>query len=79
MSQLLPLLPSGPGGVHSLSLRGDQQEIPSNVNTPVRAITAVHYGENGLFNQVPTRQGTGKLCLMTAYPVSLPIDSVLAF
>ena len=28
MNQLLPLLPSGPGGVHNLSLRGDRQELP---------------------------------------------------
>jgi len=28
MSLLLPLLPSGPGGVYSVSLRGDRQEIP---------------------------------------------------
>lgn len=43
MSQLLPLLPSGPGGVHSLSLRGDQQEIPLSVKHYVSAITAAHY------------------------------------
>src|SRR5690606_29398388 len=28
MPQLLPLLPSGPDGVHNLTLRGDRQEIP---------------------------------------------------
>ena len=30
MNQPLPLLPSGPDGVHNLSLRGDRQEIPLN-------------------------------------------------
>jgi hypothetical protein len=49
MTQLLPLLPSGPGGVHNLSLRGDRQELPSNMITDV--ITAAHYLEIHPANQ----------------------------
>ena len=33
MNQLLPLLPSGPGGVYNVSLRGDRQEIPLKYNS----------------------------------------------
>ena len=33
MNQLLPLLPSGPGGVHNLALRGDRQESPGPIIT----------------------------------------------
>ena len=38
MSQLLPLLPSGPGGVYNLSLRGDRQEIPTGSLTCSRLL-----------------------------------------
>jgi hypothetical protein len=51
MNQLLPLLPSGPGGVHNLSLRGDRQEIPSSIVAQPMANAAAHYLENTRHNQ----------------------------
>ena len=57
MNQLLPLLPSGPGGVHNLSLRGDRQELPPKMIPQETRIASIDTIFNSVIKNINVCQG----------------------